>query len=95
MSFGPRLAAAARALSDGDRSVLLAAIERDTMDDGEAVMTSTACSANDRFWALLSNVGLLRGFEAAPTLKITWIPGYAPSPEWRQTLPPLPSLFGR
>jgi len=51
---GPKMFAAAQALSDGDKSVLLAALQA---PEPNALVTTSDGSPNDIFWALLSNVG--------------------------------------
>ncbi|WP_299967171.1 hypothetical protein [uncultured Roseobacter sp.] len=92
-SWGPRLKALAEALSDGDRSALIALLQNDAQKDA-AVMTSRG-SANDRFWAHLSNVGLtaLQDGSVPEPLRETAV-AYKLTPEGRRLLPPLVgSLF--
>ncbi|MEM1274589.1 MAG: hypothetical protein AAGF88_12280 [Pseudomonadota bacterium] len=87
LSMGPRLRDAAEQLSRGNRSVLLAALD----SQGATTMMTVACSANDRFWSLLANLGLMRDTTAdlADALRDTGAVAYELTDAGRQVLPDL------
>ncbi|MEM6695388.1 MAG: hypothetical protein AAF626_12065 [Pseudomonadota bacterium] len=91
--WGPRTAQAAKLLSEGDRSVLIAALE----EAPGAVVATIACSNNDLFWALLSNVGFLEPATDrldADLRATSPVVGYAVTEQGFRALPLLlPGLF--
>lgn len=60
-SWGPQLKELAKALSKGDKSVLVALLQT-TNDEARVALTSRG-SPNDWFWAHLANVGLMEEYE--------------------------------
>ena len=84
-TFGPRLLATYRALSEADKSVIVAASR-----DADATMTTVKGSANDRFWTMLAKVGWTEGGEPLPGLLLeVEIVGWRITALGRQSLPHL------
>lgn len=85
-SHGPKMKTAAAALSDGDQSVIIGALKQ---NDPDTVISTMSGSANDQFWALLANVGLLIDHTDDMDAKLTdhGMVGYKISEEGQRFLP--------
>ena len=91
--WGPRLKSLAANLSDGDKSVLLAMLKEGAEETASAM--TTRGSANDWFWAHLSNVGWMQeSIDTVPEALQANIVAYSITPDGRRLLPGLlPSFF--